>query len=118
MTIRYDEEKVKRPNAELEYTPEQIQELIECSQDINKFFKHIKIVTLDEGIQKFKPYDYQEELINLLHRNRFVCALQSRQSGKCVSFDSIIKIRNKKTGEEEEISIGNFFHKFQYLILN
>lgn len=41
-----------------------------------------------------------------------VITLACRQCGKCLHSDSIIKIRNKKTGEIEEITIKDFFERF------
>ena len=82
MAIRYDDY-VKRPNEELEYTPDQIQELMKCKDDILYFCKHyVKIVTLDFGEVPFEPYEYQLETIKLLDENRFFIGLWARQSGK------------------------------------
>jgi hypothetical protein len=82
MAIRYDDY-VKRPNEELEYTPEHISELMKCKDDILYFASHyIKIVTLDHGEILFDPYDYQLETIDLLDKNRFFVGLWARQSGK------------------------------------
>ena len=82
MAIRYDDY-VKRPNEELEYTPEQITELMRCRDDILYFAtKYIKIVTLDHGEVLFDPYEYQLETIKLLDENRFFIGLWARQSGK------------------------------------
>ena len=65
MAIWYDDY-VKRPNEELEYTPEQITELMRCRDDILYFAtKYIKIVTLDHGEVLFDPYEYQLETIKL-----------------------------------------------------
>ena len=75
MAIRYDDY-VKRPHAELEYTPEQIEELIKCRDDILYFAKnYVKIVTLDHGEILFSPYEYQLETIDLLDKNRFFVGL-------------------------------------------
>jgi hypothetical protein len=82
MAIRYDDY-VKRPNAELEYTPDQIEELIKCRDDIIYFVtNYVKIVTLDFGEKLFEPYDYQLETIKHLNENRFFIGLWARQSGK------------------------------------
>lgn len=83
MPIKYDDIYIKRPQEELEYTPEQINELIKCKDDILYFVrKYVKIVTLDEGIIPFEPRDYQLECIESLQENRFTIGLWSRQSGK------------------------------------
>jgi len=83
MAIRYDETYVKRPNTELEYTDENIEELVKCRDDIMHFTKnYVKIVTLDYGEVLFDPYDYQIETLDLLATNRFFIGLWARQSGK------------------------------------
>jgi hypothetical protein len=41
---------------------------------------------------------------------RVIC-LSCRQSGKCVAENTKITIRNKQTGEIEEINIKDFFNK-------
>lgn len=83
MAIRYDDRFIKRPNEEHEYTPEQIEELIKCRDDILYFAtNYVKIVTLDYGEILFEPYEYQLEAIEALKNNRFLIGLWSRQSGK------------------------------------
>lgn len=82
MGIRYDDARIKRPYSEHEYTNEEVLELEKCSNDINEFTKHIKIVNPDKGEITFEPYDYQKKLLNVLHNERFTISLQSRQSGK------------------------------------
>lgn len=76
-------EKLKRAGAQLEYTQEQIDEYIKCSQDAVYFIKkYVKIVTLDQGVTPFELWPFQEKLINLLHNNRFVIGKLLRQVGK------------------------------------
>jgi len=82
MTIRYDDNRVKRPHAEHEYTNDDILELEKCSQDINYFIKYVKIISPDRGEEYFQPYEYQKKLLKILGKERFVISLQSRQSGK------------------------------------
>jgi len=82
LAIRYDDKYVKRPQTELEYTPDQILELEKCSKSINYFQKYIKIIHPDKGEIPFKPYDYQTELINKFKKYRYNVVLASRQSGK------------------------------------
>ena len=111
MSIRYDEKYVLRPRSEHEYTQEEIVELSLCSDSIYEFVKHIKIIHPDRGEVLYEPYNYQEDLIELIDTNRYVCGLWCRQSGKCLSENGSIRIRNKHTGKEEEIKIGKFFER-------
>jgi len=85
LAIRYDEQYVKRPNTEIEYTPEDISELHKCSHDIDYFLKYVKIVNPDKGEMFFDPYDYQKDLLDKFAKNRYNVVLASRQSGKTTS---------------------------------
>lgn len=83
MAIRYDDVYIKRPNTELEYSDEQIEELLRCRDDVLYFTRnYVKIVTLDHGEVLFDPYEYQVDTLNLLANNRFFIGLWARQSGK------------------------------------
>lgn len=81
MPIKYDQH-VKRPNEEVEYSTEQIEELVKCSKDVNHFIKYIKIINPDRGEIFFEPYDYQLDLLKKFQKYRFNVALASRQCGK------------------------------------
>ena len=45
-------------------------------------FNNVKIISLDEGIIYFNMHDYQEEMVNAFHNNRFTIVRIGRQSGK------------------------------------
>ena len=81
---------LKKANVSVEFTQEQIEEFIKCSQDPLYFAKnYVKIVSLDEGLIPFEMWDFQEELITNFHKNRFNIAKLPRQTGKsttCVSY--------------------------------
>ena len=83
MAIRYDNEYIKRPNVEIEYTDHQVQELLLCRDDILYFTRnYVKIITLDFGEVLFDPYEYQIKTLEILEENRFFIGLWARQSGK------------------------------------
>ena len=72
----------------LPYTKEHIEEIIKCKKDWNYFAEHYyHIVSLDEGIIKVKPRDYQKNIINNFIDNRFNIVLASRQCGKSTSYE-------------------------------
>ena len=74
---------LKKANVALEYTPEQVQEIIRCSEDPVYFIKtYIKIVSLDKGLIPFDMYHFQEEMVQKFHDHRFNIAKLPRQSGK------------------------------------
>ena len=77
---------LKAANVQVEFTPEQIQEYIKCSQDPIYFIEnYCYIVTLDHGLQPFKLYECQKNKINVIHNNRRVILMEGRQQGKTTS---------------------------------
>jgi len=74
---------LKKANVSTNFTPKQVEEFIKCSKDPVYFIKkYIKIVSLDEGVIPFDLYDFQEEMVDRFHNNRFNIAKLPRQSGK------------------------------------
>ena len=74
---------LKRTNVPINFTEDQIQEYLKCKADPVYFAKnYIKIVSLDEGLVPFSLYDFQEEMVNTFHANRFNIAKLPRQTGK------------------------------------
>ena len=74
---------LKKANVSQEFTKEQIIEFVACREDPVYFAKnYVKIVSLDEGLVQFSPYDFQEKLINNFHENRFNICKMPRQTGK------------------------------------
>jgi len=73
---------LKRAGIQLPYTQDQIDEYIKCSRDPIYFAKYIKIITLDDGLVPFKMYDFQKDMIQTFHNNRFVITKCPRQVGK------------------------------------
>lgn len=65
------------------YIPEEVIEFHKCFNDPDYFIrKYVKIVTLDNGIQPFELYDFQGNMIEKAHNNRFSVFLTARQMGK------------------------------------
>ena len=74
---------LKKANVQQEFTKEQILEFMACKNAPVYFAKnHVKIVSLDEGLVPFQPYDFQEKLIENFHANRFNICKMPRQTGK------------------------------------
>ena len=74
---------LKKANTALDFTPDEVQEVIKCSEDPVYFIKkYIKIVSLDKGLIPFDMYHFQEEMVQKFHDNRFNIAKLPRQSGK------------------------------------
>ena len=74
---------LKKANTQIEFTEEQVIEFLKCKEDPVYFANnYIKIVSLDEGLTQFHPYDFQEKLIRNFHENRFNICKMPRQTGK------------------------------------
>jgi len=82
---------LKPANVPIQFTQEQVEEYIKCSQDPNYFIeKYIKIVNVDKGLVPFKMYEFQKNIVQTVHDNRFTIAKLPRQSGKSTTVVSYI----------------------------
>ncbi len=82
---------LKKSNVPVEWTKENIVEYQKCMEDPIYFIKnYIKIVSLDEGLVPFSMYDFQEEIVNTIHNDRFTICKLPRQSGKSTTLVSYI----------------------------
>jgi len=74
---------LKRANQNIEWTQELITEWVKCSEDPIYFIKnYMKIITLDNGLQLFDLYPYQENMIKSFVDNRNTIVTTARQAGK------------------------------------
>lgn len=78
--------KIKKAGVQQEFTPEQIDEYVRCSEDPIYFIeKYVKIVSLDHGLVTFSMWEYQEKMIRNFFENRFSICLLPRQMGKTIT---------------------------------
>lgn len=75
---------LKQIGYEIEYTVDQIKEILKCKDDPIYFIKtYCKIISLDsEQLIPFELYPYQERFIQTLQDSRRVISMQPRQMGK------------------------------------
>lgn len=74
---------LKASGVQQEYTEDQVKEYVKCAEDPLYFTRnYVKIVTLDKGLVQFQPWDFQEELLQTIHDNRFTIVKYPRQTGK------------------------------------
>ena len=112
MAAYQDDNIVKRAYAKIRYTEEQIRELSSCMDPVNgplyfiSNFVYVQHPT--KGKEKLKLYDYQIELLDNYHRYRKSVNLLSRQTGKCCKKTTLIRVRNRNTGEIRELTMGEF----------
>jgi len=78
-----DTKLTKTPYRKEKYTEQQILELAKCSTDPKHFMKeHCYIQHPTKGRMKFALYDFQEELVDVYHNNRYSISMLARQTGK------------------------------------
>ena len=74
---------LKETGLEMSFTKAQVKEYMKCAGDPIYFTKkYIKVVSLDKGLIPFNLYDYQKDIVETVHNNRFVICKLPRQSGK------------------------------------
>lgn len=77
---------IKRAGIEQQYTEDEFKEYLKCSKEPVHFIEnYCQIISLDEGLVKFKLRGYQGNLIEHYDENRFNVVLASRQSGKSIT---------------------------------
>lgn len=82
---------LKRPNLQIEWTPEMIQEWIKCSEDPIYFIEtYLSIVDADGELVPFKLRDYQKEIILSYKNNRRTIVGTARQAGKSTTTAAFI----------------------------
>lgn len=78
-----DTKLTKTPYQLEEYTPEQLLELAKCANDPKHFMtEHCWIQHPTKGRMKFELFDFQRELVDCYHNNRYSIAMLARQMGK------------------------------------
>ena len=71
---------------EMQYTVEQVKELMRCKEDPQYFIEnYCYIVSLDQGLILFKLYDCQREKVDIIMNNRKVILMEGRQQGKTIT---------------------------------
>jgi hypothetical protein len=82
--------KLKAANVDIEWTPEIIAEYKKCMASPVYFASHyVKIINADDGVVTFPIWDFQREMIELYHANRYCITKCPRQVGKsttCIAY--------------------------------
>jgi len=82
---------LKKANVSVEWTEEQIVEFKKCMENPLHFIQnYIKIVSLDHGLIPFDMFQFQKEMVDTIHNNRFTICKLPRQSGKSTTLVSYI----------------------------
>lgn len=102
---------LKKSGVHIEWTEEMMDEWARCYKDPVYFTeKYVRIIHVDRGVIPFMPYDYQKEIIETIHDERFTIVLTGRQAGKCLTAETQVKLKNKKTGEVITMSFAELYN--------
>jgi len=102
--------KLKKAGVPVPMSQEELEEYMRCKQDPTYFIEnYVEINTIDRGFVKLKLYPFQKQTVKDIQNNRFIVLKAGRQVGKCFFINTIVKIRNTKTGEIFETTIGEFY---------
>lgn len=85
--------KLLKSDLVFERTPEEIEEWKKCKDDIIYFCQKYCQLMTPQGIQHIELRDYQIEYLRHLEKNRLSIFLSARQSGKCMTFNTLVKVR-------------------------
>ncbi len=110
-----------------QFTQHEVDEFIKCMNDPVYFaVNYMKIINVDEGLVPFKMWDFQQDMLNTFHNNRFSICKLPRQVGKTtvsvayllhyILFNSSVNcaILANKLGTAREI-MGRLQLAFEYL---
>ena len=74
---------LKKAHSKSRFTKKQIEEVLKCLDEPKYFIEnYLKIVTIDKGLVPFEMYDFQRDMVDTFHANRFSICKLPRQSGK------------------------------------
>lgn len=89
--VKHNNNGVRKHNIKVKYSDLQIAEWIKCAKDPIYFIKkYCYIISLDEGLIKFKLRKYQTKLIRNFQKHRLNIPMQSRQTGKTTTAAAFI----------------------------
>jgi hypothetical protein len=71
---------------------------------------YCKIKREDGTVGKMRLRDYQQHIIDLYTKNRFSILMASRQTGKCISGDTAVKVRI--AGKEQFTTMGELYSMY------
>ena len=82
---------LKKVNTPVEFTKEQVLEFRKCENNPVYFIQnYVQIVSLDEGLVPFNMYNFQTDMVQTMHKERFTICKLPRQSGKSTTIVSYL----------------------------
>ena len=82
---------LKGVGVSVDWTPEAVEDYKKCMESPLYFIKkYVQIVNVDRGLVPFDMCDFQEDMINNFHDERFVICKMPRQTGKSTTIISYL----------------------------
>jgi len=102
---------IRRPGLKFAMTEEEIREYVRCKLSVYYFAEHYCKIKLEDGsIGQMKLREYQKDIIKLYTENRYSILMASRQSGKCLIFNTLANLKDEN-GYIFKISIGELYYE-------
>lgn len=98
-----------------EWSEEMVEAYERCQKDIAYFAENFFVIVSQGKRIKIPLRDYQRKFLDDTMKHKRILALQSRQSGKCLSFDTKVKVRLKWFPISIKLKVGTLF-KIQKII--
>lgn len=103
---------VRRAKLAFGWTQHELNEFAKCSASITYFANnYCKIKSEDGQVRQMTLRDYQYEVVNSYHKNRFTINMSSRQTGKCFTLFNSLVIKHK--GVEKRLPLFKLLFKFK-----
>lgn len=98
---------LKRENVAVGLTQWHLDEIEKCMKDPCYFAEnYMKVVHVDRGLIPLKLYDYQKRMIKAMDEHRYSIILSCRQSGKCVTGSTKVKISHPKVNGGRPLTVS------------
>lgn len=108
----------RQPNLNFSMTKDELMEAIKCKKNIVYFAETFCEIKSEDGrYHKITLRDYQKEALEKMVKGRYTILLQSRQTGKCITGQTKIRVQDPN-GEEYDILIGDLFTKQKFTLRN
>lgn len=84
---------IRRPNLTFAMTDFEFEEYVKCKINVQYFAeKYCQIKREDGSIGPMKLRDYQKDIIDLYTKNSRSILMASRQTGKCITFNTLVNV--------------------------
>jgi hypothetical protein len=107
---------LRHENEKIELDEEKLDEYIKCKEDVFYFAEnYFKIVSVSDGEIIIKLHEFQKRMLKAFVNDendpRKSCVVKaSRQVGKCVLGETLIDVKDNKTGEIKKMKIEDLFN--------